>query len=143
MIAGEVPTLGTVVPFFFMFEGMYAMAPYVGEVDMADVPLDRQREIKFARHQFKQMKASLARFGGYWMTIDGIRHHGFCDAPLFSPLFSHGSNPRRATQIISKYSLAFWENHLKGVQQPLLKDISFGFAGTGKEFSSKGTGSQL
>lgn len=66
MIAGVVPSRGTIVPFFFMFEGMYAMVPYVGDINLAGFTREEQREIKFARRQFEQIKASLARSGGYW-----------------------------------------------------------------------------
>lgn len=123
MIAGVVPSQGTAVPFFFMFEGIYATAPYVGDVDTADRIREGRREVKFARRQFDWMKASLERCGGYWLTIDGISHLGFCDAAFFSPLRSYGTNPLRAARIISRYSLAFWDKRLRGIKQPILDEI--------------------
>jgi dienelactone hydrolase len=128
MIAGEPAEQGTCAPFFFMFEGMYESFPYISGSDIFNVTPGKRREIELTRTQFKQMKKSLAEFGGYWMTIKGIKHLDFCDSPFFSPLRYSRFNSAHIARVISRYSLAFWDEHLKGIKQPLLAGRSAGTA---------------
>jgi dienelactone hydrolase len=120
MIAGESAEQGTCAPFFFMFEGMYESFPYTSGSDISNVTPRKRRDIEFTRKQFEQMKSSLSKSGGYWMAIHGIRHLEFCDAPFVSPLRYGRLDPERIARIISRYALAFWDEHLKGIRQPLL-----------------------
>jgi hypothetical protein len=63
---------------------------------------------------------------GYMVRIQGMFHQDFSDAPLFSPLTSllgvtGPINTKRAHDITSAYSLAFFEKHLKNKQELLLE----------------------
>jgi predicted dienelactone hydrolase len=62
---------------------------------------------------------------GYFVQIPGIFHINFTDVPLWSPLFSWiGAigpiDAQRAFHIINAYSLAFFDQHLKGQPAALL-----------------------
>ena len=122
MIAGEAIEQGTSAPFFFMFEGMYESAPYVADANIFDLTPCKRREVEFTRNQFAQMKMSLSKSGGYWMTIDGIGHQDFSDAPFFSPLRRGSGDPRRIAGIISEFARIFFDEHLKNVGRFLLED---------------------
>jgi dienelactone hydrolase len=120
MIAGQSAEQGTCAPFFFMFEGMYQSVPYTPGADISSVDPRKRREIELTGKLFEKMKSSLSKFGGYWMVIDGIRHMDFCDAPFFTPLRRGPVKPERVARIIGRYSRAFFDKHLKGIEQPLL-----------------------
>jgi dienelactone hydrolase len=120
MIAGQSAEQGTCAPFFFMFEGMYQSVPYTPGADISSVDPRKRREIELTQKLFEKMKSSLSKFGGYWMVIDGIRHMDFCDSPFFTPLRRGPVKPERVARIIGRYSRAFFDKHLKGIEQPLL-----------------------
>jgi dienelactone hydrolase len=120
MIAGESAKHGTFAPFFFMFEGMYESFPYTPRADISGVSPRKRRDIEFTQKQFELIKSSLSKFGGYWMTIQGIRHLEFSDVPFFSVLRRGSADPARIARIISKYALAFFNRHLRDKEQPLL-----------------------
>lgn len=124
MIAAESAKQGTFAPFFFMFEGMYESSPYIAGVDISGESLRKRRDIEFTRKQFQQMKSSLIKFGGYWMVVHGIKHLEFSDVPFFSPLRRGSANPAAIARIISRYALAFFDKHLKTIEQPLLDGFS-------------------
>jgi hypothetical protein len=120
MIAGESAKLGTFAPFFFMFEGLYEDPPYAPGADISDVDAGKRREIELTRKQFEMMKNSLSKFGGFWMTIHGIRHMDFCDSPFFSPLRRGPADPALTARIIRRYALAFFNKNLRAIEQTLL-----------------------
>jgi dienelactone hydrolase len=129
MVAGESAGRGTRAPFFFMFEGMYESFPYTPGADISGLNPRKRREIEFTRKQFGQMKASLSKFGGYWLAIDGIKHLEFCDSPFFSPLRRGSASPEATARIISKYVLAFFDKLLRNSEQPLLDSAPSGIPG--------------
>ena len=129
MIAGASATQGTFAPFFFLFEGLYEAPPYVPGTDRASLDPAKQREIRFTREQFKQMKRSLAEYGGYWMTIDGMMHGDFSDSPFTSPLRSTRADPETIARVIGRYLVAFFDEQLTEVEQPLFDGLSPGLPG--------------
>ncbi|WP_244562970.1 acetylhydrolase [Paenibacillus uliginis] len=56
--------------------------------------------------------------GNYWMKINNMKHMGFSDLYLFSPLYEkmEGVDIRKAYRLINDYSLDFFDHYLK--QQP-------------------------
>jgi len=120
LIAGESARQGTSAPFFFMFEGLYESFPYTSGADISGVGPRKRRDIEFTQKQFELMKRSLSKSGGYWMVINGIKHLDFCDAPFFSPLRRGSANPERIARIIGRYALAFFNEHLRNIEQSLL-----------------------
>jgi hypothetical protein len=120
MVAGESAKQGTLSPFFFMFEGLYESYPYKLGSDLSGFSPQKRRDIEFTRKQFALMKRSLHKYGGYWMVIHGIKHREFCDFPFFSPLRRRSANPARIARIISRYALAFFDEHLRNIEKSLL-----------------------
>ncbi len=62
---------------------------------------------------------------GYYVSIPGMFHVNFTDAPYFTPLaqqigLSGPINAQRGSTIVNAYSLAFFEQHLEGGLQALL-----------------------
>jgi hypothetical protein len=120
MVAGESAKQGTFAPFFFMFEGFYEDPPYALGTDIASFAPGKRRDIELTRRQFAQMKKSLSEYGGYWMAMSGIRHMDFCDSPFFSPMRHGPVKPETIARIVNRYVHAFFDQHLKGIAQPLL-----------------------
>ncbi|WP_426424823.1 alpha/beta hydrolase family protein [Bradyrhizobium genosp. A] len=120
MIAGDVTAKEIPVPFLFMFESLYETAPFGPQSDTLGLRPEKRREIAFVRRQFAQMKHALAKSGGYWMIIEGIRHRDFCDAPFFSPLRRVHVDSHVVSRAISKYLLAYFDRHVRGADEPLL-----------------------
>ena len=71
-----------------------------------------------------QLINGLAKNGGYYLTIAGMEHPKFSDAPLFAPRTlqrtSHGLAQRHAEAIINAYLVAFFDQALLGRTVPLL-----------------------
>lgn len=66
---------------------------------------------------------------GYSLTIAGTRHYDFSDLPLLSPLspwlgLKGPIDGRRVMEIISAYSVAFFDEQLKGANSELLVSVS-------------------
>jgi predicted dienelactone hydrolase len=84
----------------------------------------RRRRLIFLDEDLRNVRRSLARYGGYYLKIRGTRHANFCDAPLESPWRRRtGAGPidhARAMRIINDYTLAFFARHLHGQAEPLL-----------------------
>ncbi len=61
----------------------------------------------------------------YGITVRGATHLDFCDVTLYSPVFKYTRffgpiGGRRMVRIVNKYTLAFFDKHLKGRSSPLL-----------------------
>ncbi|MFD5766523.1 alpha/beta hydrolase family protein [Streptomyces sp. NPDC127049] len=59
----------------------------------------------------------------YWLTVAGADHLGFSDAPVLLGHFGlpHGDLPaERAVSVTRAYVAAFFDEHLRGEEQPLL-----------------------
>jgi hypothetical protein len=86
------------------------------------------RELAFEWTQFIQMRKLFSKYGGYWLTIGQARHFNFSDYAFSSPLRIYSLSgpiaPANAARIISQYMLAFFDQYLKGIDQPLLDDRS-------------------
>ena len=71
------------------------------------------------------MEASLRRYGGYLLSVNGAEHEDFTDQPLVSPLriVSHrGTIPaRRIQNIIRTYVVAFFDKTLRGEDPGVLR----------------------
>jgi hypothetical protein len=117
MISSKTVERGLFTPFFFMFEGMYDKPPYVQGADLTNLSPTVRREVAFSLMQFASMKKLLAKCGGYWMTIRGMRHMNLFDAPFFTPLRYGRIRPYRILEIIRQYTLAFLDENLKGIER--------------------------
>jgi hypothetical protein len=69
---------------------------------------------------------------GYFVSIPGMYHEEFSDAPFMTPLapwlgVSGPMDARRGQATVSGYELAFFDHYLKGTPQPLLAGPSARF----------------
>jgi pimeloyl-ACP methyl ester carboxylesterase len=70
----------------------------------------------------------------YRLRIIGARHNNFTDMPMYAPLFretiliSGGPiDPFRMKSIVAKYTLAFFDQYLKGIDSQLLRGTDSAF----------------
>lgn len=104
----RIPASGLNKPFFMM---------------SADDSLNSVQHMK-DREMAKMMEGALERYkyvaagGNYWMTINHMKHMGFSDLYLLSPLYEQveGVKAREVHRLINDYSLDFFNHYLK--QQP-------------------------
>lgn len=127
MVAGESALEGSRCPTFFMMEDNVLPA-------RTTIPSLSPRDRRVAEFDYEQaamMEVSLNKSGGYRMVVQGTTHRNFSDSPFFSPLKSlTGAGPiatTRCSQIVNQYSLAFFDQTLRGQPQPLLEKASHEF----------------
>jgi hypothetical protein len=74
---------------------------------------------------FKDIDASLGKFGGYRVYINGASHDDFTDEPLVSPVrqIAHrGTLPaQRMHSIVRTYVVAFFDKTLRGQDPEVLR----------------------
>lgn len=78
---------------------------------------DDMEFVKFMEETLPRYK-HVAVGGNYWMKIKDMKHMGFSDLYLFSPLYEkmEGVDIRKAHRLINEYSQDFFDHYLK--QQP-------------------------
>ena len=127
MVAGESAHEGSNCPIFFMMEDDVLPAKTV----LATLSSRDRRVAEFGYEQAALMEVSLNKSGGYRMVIQGTTHRNFSDSPFFSPLKSlTGAGPiatRRCAQIVSQYSVAFFDKNLKRQSEPMLQNAFHDF----------------
>jgi hypothetical protein len=86
---------------------------------------------------FADTEASLHRFGGYRLSVNGAEHEDFTDQPLVSPLrlLSHRGtvSAARMQSIVRTYVLAFFDQTLRGEDPGILRALSSPYAGVSLE----------
>jgi predicted dienelactone hydrolase len=107
--------------------------------EVVEAGLDRpfmlmNSEDAFFSDESKQTFFSNLRGDRYNLTLAGAKHHNFADAPFLLPLLAEigadglyqvGSiDPERGAALINQYTLAFFDQYLKGQPQPLLTSPS-------------------
>ncbi|MEC0227771.1 hypothetical protein [Paenibacillus alba] len=60
--------------------------------------------------------------GGLSILIPGSKHASYSDLALFSPLLG-GSDTRRDHRIVNEFSVAFFDQYLKGKDDSALKAL--------------------
>lgn len=117
---GAVAPSGPPQPFFYMFSDN----PLPGARRLRSPDPRVRYSAQIDQRDYARIRSSLARHGGYSLTIRGGSHLNFTDRPLFSPwrrLTGAGPvDPRLAMREIDAYTLAFFEKYLKGEPAPLL-----------------------
>ncbi|MEH2544094.1 dienelactone hydrolase [Bradyrhizobium sp. AZCC 2262] len=123
LMAGESLERGTIAPLFFMSE---AAPPSPSSIP--DANPSTRRELVLDWEQFVQMRKLFTTYGGYWLTIPTAKHFNFSDYAFSSPLrifnLSGPIVPANAARSISRYALAFFDQHLKRIDQSLLTEKS-------------------
>jgi len=124
-IFGSVARNGLAKPFMLIYEGLYEeklMPPFPASGTQFD-----QRSWQMDRLDTARMDATLHRYGGYRLFIQGASHWNFTDRPLYSPIRSWGYagtiSPQLAHQIVNRYAVAFFSHYLKGTPEPLIEKL--------------------
>ncbi|HZR56649.1 MAG TPA: hypothetical protein VFA74_07240 [Terriglobales bacterium] len=124
MLFGESADLGVEQPFLFMSSD----GDLPTEKDLQCPDLRRRVHMRALDTDIKRIRKSLARYGGYYMVVEGMSHSNYSDRPLYSPLkkLTHAGSieTRKSMALVNDYMLAFFEQHLNGKTQPLLADKS-------------------
>jgi hypothetical protein len=114
----RVPTNGLKKPFMLMSaDGTLAGTTHMSDEEIASQGTTRETLNQFFEDTFAR-QVSVAKGGNYWMTIKNMKHMGFSDMYLISPIFekSEGVDVRRVHRLINDYSMDFFDHYLK--QQP-------------------------
>ncbi|WP_152395997.1 alpha/beta hydrolase [Paenibacillus guangzhouensis] len=115
----RIPADGLKKPFLMMSaDGTLAGTTHMSDEEIASQGTTRKDLDKFFEDTFAR-QASVAVGGNYWMTLKHMKHMGFSDMYLISPIFekSEGVDVQRVHQLINDYSLDFFNHYLK--QQPV------------------------
>jgi predicted dienelactone hydrolase len=110
---------------------MYEDVARPSDAELQTAAEDKKLYWNFDRIQEKNVTCSLQRIGGYQLMLKGGRHMNFADRSLYSPMRkwtdSGVTDPRQLHQIISAYTLAFFEETLLDKREPLLMQSSSPF----------------
>lgn len=115
----RIPVDGLKKPFLMMSaDGTLAGTTYMSDEEIASQGTTRKELDKFFADTFAR-QASVTIGGNYWMTIKNMKHMGFSDMYLISPLFEkmEGVDVTSVHRLINDYTLDFFDHYLK--QQPL------------------------
>jgi dienelactone hydrolase len=119
---GDVGREGFKKPLMLMYEGDYQekkMPPFPASGRQAE-----QQYWQMNRQDIASIDATLQRYGGYRIFIDGASHWNFSDRALYSPLRSWTQagriSPRLGHEIVNRYAVAFFSHFLKNTEEPIL-----------------------
>lgn len=119
VMAGESFSEGVRAPFLLM-----AGPDPVSPDTVPNVSSAQRREMTLDWDQFTQMKKLFHQHGGYWLSINAVKHFNFSDYVFSSPLRRLNRSgpvaPQKAARIVREYALAFFDRYLKGTARPLL-----------------------
>jgi pimeloyl-ACP methyl ester carboxylesterase len=119
---GDVARAGLSKPWMLIYEGIYD-EKLIPPLDPKSPESDKQYWL-MNQEDIAAVDASLKRYGGYRVFIDGTSHWNFSDKAIYSPLrkLSTGGDidPRLAYGIVDRYALAFFEQVFDGKQDPIL-----------------------
>jgi predicted dienelactone hydrolase len=97
-------------------------APFPTQADLSSADLEHRFESILTVADEPLQKAALS-YDGYALLVDGATHVDFTDAPAYSPLkwYRRASiDPRRMSNILTRYLLSFFGEYVKGESSPLL-----------------------
>jgi predicted dienelactone hydrolase len=115
----RIPADGLKKPFLMMSaDDTLSGTEHMSDAYIASQGTTREELSQFFEDTFAR-QTSVAMGGNYWMKIKNMKHMGFSDMYLISPLFekSEGVDVQRVHQLINDYSLDFFDHYLK--QEPL------------------------
>jgi hypothetical protein len=119
---GELRQHGLPKPLMVIYEDKANTLPTADQLHSG--PIAQQLYWQFSAQDYSHVTDSLQQFGGWLLFVAGTNHVDFSDRSLFSHLrrFTGGGTlpPERTHAIVNAYTLAFFEETLKGKEQPLL-----------------------
>jgi dienelactone hydrolase len=133
---GEAGKNGIMQPFMLISEELQPVPPEL----LARMSFGDRRNTKMDQQDYERQLPLLQRPGNYELEVRGSTHNSFQDAALLSPIPSISNagdiDPRRMIAILRRYSLAFFNQSLRGVASPLLTAKSSPFSEVKALFSS-------
>jgi predicted dienelactone hydrolase len=111
---GNVRDKGTPRPFMLMHHGLVDKPPKSDQVDA-------MKELVAMTKAWDRSLVEHSTSDRYEMTIAKTQHGHFSDLLLFFPRNPAELDPRRAHEIITAYTLAFFDHYLRGQSSDLLK----------------------
>lgn len=125
---GDVAEAGISQPFLFMDQSLQSPS----RSQLSGRAPEKRREARMEERDYRQERHSVEAHGGYLIAIDGTRHVNFETPPTAATLryclFDSGRiDAQRAMTIIRVYTLAFFEKHLNGAEEPILTGSSSKF----------------
>lgn len=123
---GDVAQSGLPKPLMLMYESIYD-EKLIPPLDPSSSESDKQYWM-MNRQDIDYVTASLKRYGGYRLFVDGSSHWNFADKAAYSPIrrLSTGGDidPYLAFSIVDRYALAFFAEVFDGKQDPILRERS-------------------
>lgn len=119
---GDVATKGLDKPYMVLTDD----GPEVTPAELASTDVQTRRVAELNVRDMDDLNKSLRQFGGYFLTIHGVKHNNFRDRALYSPLrrLSEAGtiSPQRAHAIVEDYTLQFFSHYLLKKPAPLLTE---------------------
>jgi predicted dienelactone hydrolase len=125
---GGIEHIGLNKPLMTIFENLHRYS----QAEIAAMPRARRMDVQGDTDGLNQLQASLEKYGGYQVVIDGINHASVTDKILFSPIPSlsgagSAPSPKEIESIIRQYALAFFGSTLRNQSSPLLETTNSPF----------------
>jgi predicted dienelactone hydrolase len=124
LMMGQSAEAGVPRPFFIMSDE--TVLPSATAISKMDKP--QQLYYRSLFDDVDHIEHTLSEYGGYSFSLRGGHHMNFSDTPLYSKLRRYTGGgpiaPDRAFTIIRAYALAFFNQCLKGMTEPLLNGPS-------------------
>ena len=133
---GEAGKNGITQPFMLICEDLVHSTPE----QLAHMSFGERRNTTMDEQDYDRQLPLFQRPGNYELEVHGAIHTSFQDIALTSPLKSISNAgdipPRRMITILRQYSLAFFDQSLRGMSSPLLASKTSPFPEVGVIFSS-------
>lgn len=117
---GEAGKNGITQPFMLICEELTPVPPD----QLARMSFGDRRNTKMDQQDYEHQLPLLQKPGNYELEVHGSLHTSFQDAAMISPLQSISNagdiDPRRMIAILRRYSVAFFDQSLRGIPSPML-----------------------
>jgi dienelactone hydrolase len=127
-LCGDAGKLGIAQPFMLISEDQVRTTP----PERARMSFGELRNVTMDEQDYDHQLPLLQRRGNYEFTVHGSVHSSFQDVSLTSPVRSISQagaiDPYRMVEILRQYSVAFFDQSLRGIASPLLSAKTSPFA---------------
>jgi dienelactone hydrolase len=125
---GDAGKIGITQPFMLISEDQVRVTPE----EKARMRFGELRDVKMDEQDYDHQLPLFQRRGNYEFAVHGTVHSSFQDVSLTSPIRSISQagaiDPYRMMEILRRYSVAFFDQSLRGIASPLLSAKKSPFA---------------
>ncbi len=136
---GEAAKHGIDQPFMILSEELHSSTPE----QLSKMTYGQRRDTQMDEQDYAHQLPLLQKLGDYHFSIRGSQHSSFQDAILFSPMQSYSGAgqiaPASMMTIVRAYSVAFFDQALRGIPSPLLAAKSSPYPEVTVQFTSGGS----